>query len=60
MLRARGAAGALLRLAGAGAFAQSGGAPPLARAAFTRGFLDLHKVAASSPSVLHFSAAAVD
>ncbi|RCV16012.1 hypothetical protein SETIT_3G103000v2 [Setaria italica] len=44
MLRARGAAGALLRLAGAGAFAQSGGAPPLARAAFTRGFLDLHKM----------------
>ncbi|CAL4910112.1 unnamed protein product [Urochloa decumbens] len=39
MLRARGAAAALLRLAGAGASAQSGGGPPLARAAFTRGFL---------------------
>ncbi|CAL4895458.1 unnamed protein product [Urochloa decumbens] len=39
MLRARGAAAALLRLAGAGASAQSGAAPPLARAAFTRGFL---------------------
>ncbi|CAN6331580.1 unnamed protein product [Urochloa humidicola] len=39
MLRARGAAAALLRLAGAGASTQSVGAPPLARAAFTRGFL---------------------
>ncbi|KAG2616720.1 mitochondrial ATPase complex subunit ATP10-like [Panicum virgatum] len=45
MLRARGAAGALLRLAGAAAGFQSGGAPQLARAAFTRGFLDLHKLA---------------
>ncbi|CAD6341023.1 unnamed protein product [Miscanthus lutarioriparius] len=43
MLRARGAAGALLRLAGAGAGVQSGGVPPIARAAFARGFLDFRK-----------------
>ncbi|WVZ96752.1 hypothetical protein U9M48_042353 [Paspalum notatum var. saurae] len=43
MLRARGAAGALLRLAGAGASVQTGGVPPLARAAFARGFLNLRK-----------------
>nr|CAB3460389.1 unnamed protein product [Digitaria exilis] len=44
MLRARGAARALLRLAGAGAGVQSGGGvPPLARAAFARGFLDFGK-----------------
>nr|CAB3464111.1 unnamed protein product [Digitaria exilis] len=44
MLRARGAARALLRLAGAGSGVQSGGVvPPLARAAFARGFLDFGK-----------------
>jgi len=60
MLRARGAAGALLRLAGAGAGVQSGGAPPIARAAFARGFLDFRKVgAASSPFLLVSSATAV-
>ncbi|KAF8726026.1 hypothetical protein HU200_020610 [Digitaria exilis] len=48
MLRARGAARALLRLAGAGSGVQSGGVvPPLARAAFARGFLDFGKVACS-------------
>ena len=58
MLRARGAAGALLRLAGAGAGVQSGGVPPIARAAFARGFLDFRKVgAASSPFLLASSAA---
>ncbi|XP_066367699.1 uncharacterized protein [Miscanthus floridulus] len=44
MLRARGAAGALLRLAGAGVGVQRGGGrPPLARPAFARGFLDFRK-----------------
>lgn len=43
MLKARGAAGALLRLAGARVGIQWGGVPPLARATFTRGFLDLGK-----------------
>lgn len=44
MLRARGAAGALLRLACASAGVQRAGSPPLARVAFLRGFLDLHKM----------------
>ncbi|OEL26537.1 hypothetical protein BAE44_0012444 [Dichanthelium oligosanthes] len=43
MLRARGAAGALLRLAVIGAGAQSGSFSPLARATFARGFLDFTK-----------------
>lgn len=56
MLRARGAAGALLRLAGAGAGVQRGGVPPLACAAFARDFLDFRKVAAaSSPFLLDSS-----
>ncbi|KAL6897891.1 hypothetical protein ACP4OV_006850 [Aristida adscensionis] len=43
MLRARAAAGALRRLAGAGAGGGGGGEAPLARSAFSRGFLDLPK-----------------
>jgi len=61
MLRVRGAAGALLRLAGAGVGVQRGGGrPPLAHPAFARGFLDFRKVgAASSPFLLVSSATAV-
>ncbi|TVU17300.1 hypothetical protein EJB05_33321 [Eragrostis curvula] len=42
--RAAAAAGALLRLARCGTGVDRNGAAPLARAAFSRGFLDLHKM----------------
>jgi hypothetical protein len=60
MVRARDAARALLRLAGARAGVHRDYFPPLARATFARAFLDFRKVAASSPFLLVSSATAVN